>query len=266
MTKLPVKSSKEEKDEGLEVRDEKGVLSTAVQPSASVTFVEERVASTESERELPGSAHLSTAVCSEGSESDAPKEQKSFVPVVNEAFQTSDGSAVKDRRDPLPSENTVVLPSDAPGLPTLVAPTSTGSVSRNGTPAKELELQKDLSPSERKFDSSVLSSDEETKCEQNPVSEVIGAVSSPEVSDLISVPSEVIGHSKDAESLNAEENDNFLKSSNNRRQLDLQARVPFRSPSPWNQWLSTLTRVNLMVGAVLFQRYGVVVGLHICRS
>lgn len=211
VTKLPVKSSKEEKDEGLEVRDEKGVLCTAVQPSASVTFVEECVASTESERELPGSAHLSTAVCSEGSESDAPKEQKSFIPVVNEAFQTSDGSAVKDRRDPLPSENTVVLPSDAPGLPTLVAPASTGSVSRNGTPAKELELQKDLSPSERKFDSSVLSSDEETKCEQNPVSEVIGAVSSPEVSDLISVPSEVIGHSKDAESLNAEENDNFLK-------------------------------------------------------
>lgn len=211
VTKLPVKSSKEEKDEGLEVRDEKGVLSTAVQPSASVTFVEERVASTKSEQELPGPAHLSTAVFSEGSESDAPKEQKSFVPVVNEAFQTSEGSAVKDRRDPLPSENTVVLPSDVPGLLTLVAPTSTGSVSRNGTPAKERELQKDLSPSERKFDSSVLSSDEETKCEQNPVSEVIGAVSSPEVSDLISVPSEVIGNSKDAESLNAEENGNFLK-------------------------------------------------------
>lgn len=84
-------------------------------------------------------------------------------------------------------------------------------MSRNETPTNELELQKDPCAAHRKSGSSVFSSGDETKCEQNSASEVVGAVSSPEVSDVKCMPSEGVSNAGNAELLNVEECESFLK-------------------------------------------------------
>ncbi|ELK38422.1 DNA repair protein complementing XP-G cells [Myotis davidii] len=205
---LVMSSSDEETDEGLQTRDRKGMLLTTVPHSTSVNFVEERVTCTNNEKEIADSPLLSSTVFCEGSESNIPKEQMSFSHRVNKAFQTSDEPTVNDRKDSVPLENTVVIHVNVPGLPsggelTSAPPVNSGSVSENGTYTKVLEIQQDLCPSEVKYDSSVLSSNDE--CEKNPASKVT-PVSLQQTSNTLSVPSEAIS---DLE--NAKEQENFLK-------------------------------------------------------
>ncbi|XP_008581093.1 PREDICTED: DNA repair protein complementing XP-G cells isoform X1 [Galeopterus variegatus] len=217
VTELLMDSSSEDNDEGLKVRDGKGMLSTTA-PSTSVNFVEEHVASTNKEKDVTDSARLS--VFCEGSESHVPKEQTTFIHMVNEAFQTSSGSVVKGRKDPLPLASTVVVHSDAPGLLSgralTPAPPSSSSVSRNETHTKVFELQKDLCPSASKYDSSVVSSDNETEFEHSPASEVIGTVSLQETSKIVSVLSETIGNLENVASFYAKEHENFMKTTQER--------------------------------------------------
>ncbi|VCW68459.1 unnamed protein product [Gulo gulo] len=167
-------------------------------------------------RRLADSAHLSHPVFCPGSESSVPKEEMSLIHVVSEAFQKSCESTVKGRKDPIPSESTVVMHSDAPGLQsgrelTPVPSMSSSSVSRNETYTKEPELQPDLCPSGGKYDSSVLSTDDETEGEKNHVSEIIDTVSLQETSNTQSIPSEAISNLENAVSFNSKEHENFLK-------------------------------------------------------
>ncbi|XP_039705223.1 basic immunoglobulin-like variable motif-containing protein isoform X1 [Pteropus medius] len=203
--KLLVNSSDEEADEGLKKRDEKGMLLTTMPDSASVNFVEECVTSTNNKKELADSAPSSSTVICQGSESNVPKEQMSFIHMVNEGFQTSDEPAVSDRKDPFPSEKTVVIHRNASGLQserglTSTPLTSPNAVSGNEIYTKVLELQQDLCPSENKYNSS-LSSDDETECEKYSASEVTGTVSLQEATSNL----------ENAVSFNGKECENFLK-------------------------------------------------------
>ncbi|KAF5920367.1 hypothetical protein HPG69_009617 [Diceros bicornis minor] len=214
--KLLMNSSDEETDEGLNVRDGKEMLLTTVPHSTSVNFVEEHVTSTNNAKEPTDSAHLSRTILCQGTASNVLKEQTSFIHTVNEAFQTNDESTVKDRIDPVPLESTEVIHRNAPGLQSgrELTPTpliSASSVSRNETHTRALEPQQDLRPSESKFDSSVLSSDDETECKKSPTSEVFGAVGLQEASNTPSVPSEAVGNLENAVSFNVKEHENFLK-------------------------------------------------------
>ncbi|XP_015442835.1 DNA repair protein complementing XP-G cells isoform X1 [Pteropus alecto] len=213
--KLLVNSSDEEADEGLKKRDEKGMLLTTMPDSASVNFVEECVTSTNNKKELADSAPSSSTVICQGSESNVPKEQMSFIHMVNEGFQTSDEPAVSDRKDPFPLEKTVVIHRNASGLQserglTSTPLTSPNAVSGNEIYTKVLELQQDLCPSENKYNSS-LSSDDETECEKYSASEVTGTVSLQEASNTLSVPSEATSNLENAVSFNGKECENFLK-------------------------------------------------------
>ncbi|XP_016059339.1 PREDICTED: DNA repair protein complementing XP-G cells isoform X1 [Miniopterus natalensis] len=211
-------NSSDETDEGLKMRDGKGMLLITVPHSTPVNFVEEPVTSI-NEKEQADSAPLSSTVFCQGSESSIPKEQTSFVHMVNEAFQTSDEPTVNDRKDPIPLENTVVIHMGAPELHSggelTTPPVSSSSISRNETYTKVLELQQDLCPSENKYDSSVLSSDDETECEKNPASEVIDTVSLQETSNTLSVPSEAISNLK-----NVKEHENFLNTIEERETME----------------------------------------------
>ncbi|KAJ8787309.1 hypothetical protein J1605_005895 [Eschrichtius robustus] len=208
-------SSDEETEEGPKMRDGEGAPLAAASHAASVSLAEEPVTSADAEKERTESAHLPRTAFCQGSNSSVPKEQMSSIPPVKEAFQTSDEAAVKDGKDPVPLENTVVLPRDAPGLqsgperiPT--PPASPSSVSRSGTYTKVLELQQGLLlPPESKRDTSVLSSDDETESEKNPAPE--GTVSLQESSDTLSVPLETISDLGNVASVNAKEHENFLK-------------------------------------------------------
>uniref|UniRef100_A0A2K6F6N7 DNA excision repair protein ERCC-5 n=1 Tax=Propithecus coquereli TaxID=379532 RepID=A0A2K6F6N7_PROCO len=193
-TELLLDSSTEDNKDGLKVSNGKGALLTAVPASTSVNSAEEPAAGT-------------------GSESDVPKEQMSFIHVADEAFQARDESAVKDRKDPLPSESTEVMHRDAPGLASGKELTQAlSSVSRSKTTcAKVLDPQEDICPSKSKYAPSVLSSDDETEYEQNPASEVIGTVSLQETSNTVSVPSEAVGNLENVVSSSAKEHENFLK-------------------------------------------------------
>ncbi|XP_070264719.1 DNA excision repair protein ERCC-5 isoform X2 [Myotis yumanensis] len=207
--KLVMSSSDEETDEGLQTRDRKGMLLTTVPHSTSVNFVEERVTCTNNEKEVADSPPLSSTVFCEGSEANIPKEQMSFSHRVNKAFQTSDEPTVNDRKDSVPLENTVVIHVNAPGLPsggelTSAPPVNPSSVSENETYTKVLEIQQDLCPSEVKYDSSVISSNDE--CEKNPASKVIATVSLQGTRNTLSIPSEAISNLE-----NAKEHENFLK-------------------------------------------------------
>ncbi|KAM9049219.1 DNA excision repair protein ERCC-5 isoform 1-T1 [Megaptera novaeangliae] len=208
-------SSDEEPEEGPKMRDGEGAPLAAASHAASVSLAEEPVTSADAEKERTESAHLPRTAFCQGSNSSVPKEQMSSIPPVKEAFQTSDEAAVKDGKDPVPLENTVVLPRDAPGLqsgperiPT--PPASPSSVSRSGTHTKVLELQQGLLlPPESKHDTSVLSSDDETESEKNPAPE--GTISLQESSDMLSVPLETISDLGNVTSVNAKEHENFLK-------------------------------------------------------
>ncbi|XP_053772407.1 basic immunoglobulin-like variable motif-containing protein isoform X1 [Desmodus rotundus] len=206
---LFVNSSDEETDDGFKTRDGKGMLLARVPHSTSVNFVEEHVTSANNEKELANSAPLSSTVFCQGSDSSIPKEQVSFIHMFEESFQTSDEPTVNDRKNPIPLENTVVIQMNAPGLQsgrelTSTLPLSPSSASRNETCTKVLKLQ-DLCPSENKYDSSVLSSDD-AECEKNSASEVIDTVSLQEASNTLRVPSETINSLG-----NPKEHEDFLK-------------------------------------------------------
>ncbi|XP_004310696.1 DNA excision repair protein ERCC-5 [Tursiops truncatus] len=205
-------SSDEETEEGPKMRDGEGVPLAAASHAASKNLAEEPVTSADADEERAESAHLPRTVFCQGSNSGVPKEQMSFIPPVKEAFQTNDQTALKDGKDPVPLENIVVLPRDAPGLQrgpewTPTPPTSPSSVSRSGT--KVLELQQGLLPPESKYDTSVLSSHDATESEKNPAPE--GTVSLQESSDTLSVPLETISDLGNVASVNAKEHENFLK-------------------------------------------------------
>ncbi|XP_054430343.1 basic immunoglobulin-like variable motif-containing protein isoform X1 [Pteronotus mesoamericanus] len=207
--RLFLNSFDEETDDGFKTRDGKGMLLTRVPHSTSVNFAEEHVTSTNNKEELASSAPLSSTIFCHGSESNIPKEQMSFIHMVKESFQTSDEPTVNDRKDPNLLENTVEIQVNAPELQsrrelTSMPSLNPSSVARNETCTKVLELQ-DLCPSEHKYDSSVLSSDD-TECEKSPASEVTDTVSLQEVSNILSVSSETI---KSLE--NPKEHENFLK-------------------------------------------------------
>lgn len=213
--KLPMSSSDEETGEGLKTRDGKGMLITTMPHSTSVNFVEARVTNTNNEKELADTTPLSGTVFCQGSESSIPREQMSVIHMVSKAFQTADEPMVNDREDLTPLEDAVVIPVNAPGLPsgrelTSASPTSLSSLSRNETYTKVLELQQDLCPSENIYDSSVLSSDDEIDCEKYPASAVIGTASLQEASSTLSVPSEAMTDLEDGV-FNAQEPENFLK-------------------------------------------------------
>uniref|UniRef100_G1R8Q9 DNA excision repair protein ERCC-5 n=1 Tax=Nomascus leucogenys TaxID=61853 RepID=G1R8Q9_NOMLE len=198
---MGINSSTENSDEGLKVRDGKGIPFTATLASSSVSSAEEHVASTNEGREPTDSV---------------PKEQMSLVHVGTEAFPISDESMVKDREDRLPLESAVVRQSDALGLPngrelTPASPTCTNSMSKNETHAEVLEQQKELCPYDSKFDSSVLSSDDETKCKPNSASEVTGPVSLQATSSIVSVLSEAVDNIENVVSFSAKEHENFLE-------------------------------------------------------
>nr|XP_055191583.1 DNA excision repair protein ERCC-5 isoform X2 [Nyctereutes procyonoides] len=168
--------------------------------------------SSDTGKRLADPAHLSHPVFCPGS---VLKEEMSLMHLVSEAFQKSDESIVKGRKDPVPSESTMVMPSDAPGLQSgrELKPTpamSSSSVSRNETYTKEPELQ-ELCPSGSKYDSSVLSSDDETECEKNCDSEIIGTLHLQETSNTQSVPLEAMSNLEDAVSFNGKEPENCLK-------------------------------------------------------
>ncbi|XP_059936236.1 DNA excision repair protein ERCC-5 [Mesoplodon densirostris] len=201
-------SSDEETEEGPETRDGEGVPLAAASHAAGVNLAEEPVTSADAEKERTESAHLPRPVFCQGSDSSVPKEQMSFIPLVKEAFQTSAETAVKDGKDPVPLENTVVLPRDAPGLQSGPERTPTPPT-RSGTYTKVLELQQGLLPPESKYDTSVLSSDEETESEKNPAPE--GTISLQESSDMLSVPLETVSDLGNVASVNAKEHENFLK-------------------------------------------------------
>uniref|UniRef100_UPI003D9C7350 DNA excision repair protein ERCC-5 n=1 Tax=Equus caballus TaxID=9796 RepID=UPI003D9C7350 len=212
---LLMNRSDEETEEGLKARDGKEMLLTTVPHSTGVNFVEEHVTSANSEKEPTDLARLSRAIFCQGSESNVLKEQMPLIHTVNEAFQTSDGSTVKDRKNPFP------LPGrQGEGELTPIPPTGPSSVSGNATHTKVLEPQQDLHPSESKYDSAVLSSDDDAECEKHPTSEVIGTVSLQEVSNTPSVPSEAISNLENVVSFNAKEHEDFLKAIQERETME----------------------------------------------
>ncbi|XP_064131305.1 DNA excision repair protein ERCC-5 [Loxodonta africana] len=211
----PVKSPNEENDEGL--KDEgKGMLFTAVSPSAGVNRVEESAASAHNEKELSDSARLSSTAFCQGSESGVQKEQTSFIQTVSKDLHTRDESMEKDRKSPISVQSTVVLSSDAPRLQTkkeLIAASSPSTVfvSQNETYPKGPEPQNDLGTSESKHDASVLSGDHELECEKNHASEVTGTVNTQETSSTAIVPSEPLNNLGDVVSLNDKQHENLLR-------------------------------------------------------
>ncbi|ELW71474.1 DNA repair protein complementing XP-G cells [Tupaia chinensis] len=224
--RLLISSSDEDNDEGVQVRNGKGGLFTGGLPSTSVSFGGECVVSTPNEKELADSAPLLRTVFCQGSDSNALKEQpSSFVHVVQEASQTGDESLGKDGEEPLPLQSTTAMYSDAPvllggGEQAPARPTSTSSVSENDAHTKVLELQDSLYPVESKDDSSVLSRDDETTYDQNPAPQVIGTVTLQETSNVVDVPSEAIGDLGGTISFNAKEQENFLKTAQEREMIE----------------------------------------------
>ncbi|XP_077014739.1 DNA excision repair protein ERCC-5 isoform X2 [Tamandua tetradactyla] len=213
--KVLMESSDEENDKGLNVRDEKEMLFTIVPHSSSENFVKENVTSTKSDKELIDLAHLSNTNFYQGSDSGVQKEQISFIHTVNEAFQISAESMIKDRKDPIPLENAVVIHSNAPGLQSgreqaPVSSTTTIFVSKNETCTKVLEVENDFCTSESKYDSSVLSNDK-IECEKPHASKIISTVSLQEMSNTVSVPSETLSNLENAASFATKERENFLK-------------------------------------------------------
>lgn len=216
-------SCHEEAVEGLQEGGGEGMLLPAGPHLTHVNSAHET--SPDTGRRLADSALLSHPVFCPGSESSVPKEEMSLVRVVSEAFQKSCESPVQGREDPIPSESTVVMHSDAPGLQsgrelTPVPSMSSSSVSRNETYTKEPELQPDLCPSGGKYDSSVLSTDDETEGEKNHVSEIIDTVSLQETSNTQSIPSEAISNLENAVSFNSKEHENFLKTIQEHARMD----------------------------------------------
>uniref|UniRef100_F7AZS7 DNA excision repair protein ERCC-5 n=1 Tax=Callithrix jacchus TaxID=9483 RepID=F7AZS7_CALJA len=214
--------STEDSDEGLKVRDGKGMPLTATLASSSVHSTGERAASTNEGREPTATV---------------PKEQMSPIHVGTAVFPGSDESMVKDRKDWLPPKSTVVRHSDTLGLLngkelTPAPPTLASSVSKNETHASALELQKQLCPSESKYGSSVLSSDDETECEPHPASEVIGPVSLQETSSRVSVPSETVGNLENVVSFNAKEQENFLKTIEEQQTIESAGQDLISVPKP----------------------------------
>uniref|UniRef100_A0A2K5QE69 DNA excision repair protein ERCC-5 n=1 Tax=Cebus imitator TaxID=2715852 RepID=A0A2K5QE69_CEBIM len=219
---LHINCSTEDSDEGLKVRDGKGMPLTATLASSSVHSAEEHVASTNVGREPTGSV---------------PKEQMSPIHVDTAAFPISDESMVKDSKDWLPLKSTVVTHSDTLGLLngkelTLAPPALTSSVSKNETHASVLELQKQLCLSESKYGSSVLSSDDETECEPHPASEVIGPVGLQETSSIVSVPSETVGNLENVVSFNAKEQEDFLKTTEEQQTIESAGQDLISIPKP----------------------------------
>ncbi|XP_073899120.1 DNA excision repair protein ERCC-5 isoform X2 [Castor canadensis] len=199
-------SLNEEHAAGLRGRDGERVPLTIAPPSASVNFVEEHVASTNSEQKLTDSSHVLSTIFHQGIDSRTPKEQ---------VLQSSDGSTFKDRVGSHPLERTEVPHSDVPGLPSRREPTpspppSTSSESRRDTQSKEFEPQKDLGQSESKYDPSFLSSDDETEGGQNPASQVTGTVPLEAIADLENViPSSAKEHGSFIEVRNAVSDDDL---------------------------------------------------------
>lgn len=215
---LFVNSFDEEADDGFKTRDGKGMLLARVPHSTIVNCVEECVTSTNNEKEMANSAPLSGTGFCQGSESSIAKEQMSFIHMFEESFQTSDEPIVNDRKDPVLSENTVVIQMNASGLQsgrelTSTPPLSPSSASRNETCTKVLNLQ-DLCPSKNKYDSSVLSSDD-AECEKNSASKVIDTVSLQEVRNTLSVPSETINSLE-----NPKEREDSLKTTQEREMME----------------------------------------------
>ncbi|KAM6178239.1 DNA excision repair protein ERCC-5-like [Rhynchocyon petersi] len=208
-------NSDEERHERLKVRDDgKGMQLPAIPPSVCVG---ESVTITDNGEEWTDSARSSSStVCCQGRESSVQKEQTSFTHPGSEAFQTSGGESVlEDRRDPIPVES-VVQRSDAPGLPDRrelipASSMSTSFVLQNEPYPKVLEFQNDLGTSESKYDSSVLSRDDETECENNPASEAIGTVPLQEMSNRVSIPSETLNNLENVVSFNTTQHENLLK-------------------------------------------------------
>ncbi|XP_045884161.1 DNA excision repair protein ERCC-5 isoform X2 [Meles meles] len=213
----------EEAVEGLKEGDGEGMLLPAGPHLTHVNSAHET--SPDTGRRPADSAHLSCSIFCPGSESSVPKEEMSLIHVVSEAFQKSCESAVEGTKDPIPSESTVMMHSDAPGLQsgrelTPVPSMSSSAVSRDETYTKEPELQPDLCPSGGKYDSSVLSTDDETEGEKNHVSEIIDTVSLQETSNTQSVPSEAISNLENAVSFNSKEHENFLKTIQEHETMD----------------------------------------------
>ncbi|XP_059000368.1 DNA excision repair protein ERCC-5 isoform X1 [Mustela lutreola] len=216
-------SCHEEAVEGLQEGGGEGMLLPAGPHLTHVNSAHET--SPDTCRRLADSARLSHPIFCPGSESSVPKEEMSLIRVVSEAFQKSCESPVKGREDPIPSESTVVMHGDAPGLQsgrelTPVPSMSSSSVSRNETYTKEPELQPDLCPSGSKYDSSVLSTDDETEGEKNHVSEIIDTVSLQERSNTQSIPSEAVSNLENAVSFTSKEHENFLKTIQEHERMD----------------------------------------------
>ncbi|XP_071064311.1 DNA excision repair protein ERCC-5 [Dasypus novemcinctus] len=213
--KLVMNSSDEENDKEVTVRDEKGMLVTIVCHSSSENFVKENVTSTKKDKELTDSANLLSTVFYQGSESNQ-KEQTSFIHAVNEALQISDESMIKDRKEPIPLEDTVVIDSNVPALQNgreliPISSTSTITVSRCETGTEGLDIQKDLCISESKYNSSVLLSDDETECEKYHASEIIGTVNLQDMRNTVSVSSEALNNLENVVSFTTKDHENLLK-------------------------------------------------------
>ncbi|XP_006879553.1 PREDICTED: DNA repair protein complementing XP-G cells [Elephantulus edwardii] len=212
--KLLVKNSDEEHDERLKVQDDgKGMQFPTTPHSVGMNLVEESVTNTNNRKELTNPAHLlaSTVFC-QGGESSVQEEQASFIHTVKTKV---DESMLKDRQVPIPLESEVVLQSAAAGLQNNkeLIPTSSPStifVSQNEPNPKDLEPQNYPGTSESKYDSSVLSSDDETEGEKN-TSEVSGTVPLQKMSNTVSVPSETLSNLENVVSLNSKQHENLLK-------------------------------------------------------
>lgn len=214
--KLLASSSDEETDQGPEARDGEAPLLTGAPHSACVSLAGVRVASAESDRERAAPAPLLGAGFCQGSESTVPGEQTPLSDPEEGALQTSRESPVKDGKDLVPLGTTVLLPGAAPGLQsgpevTPTPPASPSSVSRNETDTKVPELQQALPPPESKYNTSVLSSDDETEHERTPAAEAGGAISLQESRNTPGEPLETVSHLGKVASLNARERENFLK-------------------------------------------------------
>ncbi|XP_039111640.1 DNA repair protein complementing XP-G cells isoform X2 [Hyaena hyaena] len=121
-----------------------------------------------------------------------------------------DEPAVRGREDAVPSEG--AAPAPRGGEPASPPPTSSKSVSRrNDTQASVPGPQADLCAAGGKYDSSVLSSEDEAECEKSPLSKITGTVVLHETSNIQSVPSEAKSNFENAGSFDAKECENFLK-------------------------------------------------------
>ncbi|XP_045139703.1 DNA excision repair protein ERCC-5 [Echinops telfairi] len=146
---LPTNNSDEENAEGLRLREGgEGRLCRTMAPSTSGNFVEESVASTNNEKEVSASPHLSSLLLCQGSASSAQKEQTAYTHTASDVFQTSIESAVKSRKDPIALESPEGPHSDAHGLQNRKeqVPTSSRFLgSQTESDPKVLELQNDRS-------------------------------------------------------------------------------------------------------------------------